>query len=311
MRVLIAEYNANARLTLTRLLEQWGYEVTATKDTAEAWQVLRRPDAPRLAILDWVMPEMDGAEVCRRVRALEHRRPPYVILLTARGDSGSVVEGLDAGADEYLSKPYDAEELRARLAVGRRLVHATDQLLEAQQALRVQARTDALTGLLNRRAVFEALTREVARACSAGAGLGLGSLDIDHFKRVNDTLGHAAGDEVLCEVVRRTVAVLRPHDVFGRVGGEEFLLVVPGVGAAELAEVLERVRLAVAAGPVVALGRALAVTVSLGGALFAGETVDALIARTDGALYAAKAQGRDRVVLSSGDPGAVASEPAV
>ena len=165
------------------------------------------------------------------------------------------MEGLDAGADEYLSKPYGADELRARLGVGRRLLHATDQLLEADEAPRVQARTDALAGVPNRRAVLEALTRE------AGCAL----------------------DEVPKEVVRRAASVLRPHDVLGRFGGEEFLLVVPGVGAAELAEVLERVRLAVAATPVVALGRALAVTVSLGGALLGGETADAVIARTDGA----------------------------
>ena len=298
MRILVAEYNATARLALARMLAQWGHEVVATKDTAEAWQVMRSAEAPRLAVLDWTMPEMDGAKICRRVRALPTARPPYILLLTARTGKDAVVQGLRAGADDYLSKPYDAEELRARLDVGLRLVGLTDALLDAQESLRVQARTDPLTGVLNRGAVMGELEALCRRAESGGHGLGVGLLDIDHFKRVNDTCGHAAGDEVLREVVRRALTALRPCDVFGRFGGEEFLIVVPDVWEPQLVGALDGVRRSVAAAPVRVDGGDLSVTASLGGALYGRESVDQFVARADAALYAAKEGGRDRVELS-------------
>jgi len=181
MRVLIAEDDVTSRLLLTRVLESWGYEVTATKDGAEALQALQAEDAPRLAILDWMMPGMDGVDVCRRVRSRETLQPPYIILLTALGDKKSVVAGLEAGADDYVGKPYDPDEMRARLEVGRRLVELNDDLLEAQQALQILACTDALTGVLNRGAIVKELEREAERSAREGVPLGLGMLDIDHL----------------------------------------------------------------------------------------------------------------------------------
>jgi two-component system cell cycle response regulator len=309
VRILIAEDDATSRLLLMRVLESWGYEVETTRDGAEAWRILRDPEGPRLAILDWMMPEMDGIEVCSRVRALETMQPPYVILLTALGDKDSVVAGLQAGADDYLSKPYDAAELHARVEVGRRLVELNEQLLEAQRKAEEQARTDALTGILNRGAILAALEQEIARADREGTSLGLGMLDIDHFKQVNDTCGHAAGDEVLREVVRRIETVLRPYDTLGRFGGEEFLLIVPGVDEAELSAVAERVRRVVAAGPVHAAGQRFEITVSVGATLRRQESPDGLIARADSWMYAAKDDGRDRVVMADGaDDGADAGE---
>ncbi len=291
MRVLIAEDDLTSRLLLKKVLEKWGYDVIVTTNGAEAWELLQSDDAPRLAILDWMMPEMDGVEVCRRVRTRETVRPLYLILLTALGDKDSVVTGLEAGADDYVGKPYHQAELHARVNVGRRLV-------EAQLALEVQARTDALTGLLNRGAIMRCLDGELERAGREGGGLGVGMLDIDHFKRVNDAHGHAAGDAVLRELSRRMESVLRPYDSLGRFGGEEFLIVVPGAGPTELSEVLERLRAVTAAAPFAAGGHDLVVTVSLGGAICAGESADALIARADRALYAAKEQGRDRVEVA-------------
>jgi two-component system cell cycle response regulator len=303
VKILIAEDDVTSRLLLRRVLESWGYEVMVAKDGAEAWQALQAGDAPRLAILDWMMPEMDGLEVCRRARALTTLQPPYIILLTAMGDKESVVVGLKAGADDYVGKPYDPAELRARLGVGRRLVELNDELIESQHALEVQARTDALTGILNRGAIFKELEQEMERAAREGVHLGLGVLDIDHFKRVNDTCGHAAGDAVLCEVVRRAQGALRPYDSFGRFGGEEFLVIVPGAGESELREVLERIRSAVGSTAIAVGQHRMAVTVSLGGATCVGESGDGFIARADGALYAAKEEGRDRVVLAKGGGG--------
>jgi diguanylate cyclase (GGDEF)-like protein len=298
VKILIAEDDVTSRLLLKRVLENWGYEVTATKDGAEALRALQAEDAPRLAILDWMMPGMDGVDVCRRVRARETLQPTYIILLTALGDKESVVTGLNAGADDYVGKPYDPDELHARLEVGRRLVELNDELLEAQHALQILARTDALTGVLNRGAVVEELEREAERAAREGSSLGLGMLDVDHFKLVNDTYGHAAGDAVLCEVVRRVLGVMRPYDSFGRFGGEEFLVLVPGCGEGGLKTVLERIRNVIGSAPFLVDGHDLVVTVSLGGAVRGRESADGLIACADDALYTAKEQGRDRVVVA-------------
>ena len=305
MRVLIAEDDVTSRLLLKRVLEGWGYEVIATTDGAEAWEALQAEDGPRLAILDGMMPQMDGVDVCRRLRAQETLQPPYLILLTALGDKESVVTGLDAGADDFVRKPYDPDELRARLAVGRRLVELNDELLGAQHALEILARTDALTGVLNRGAIVGELEQEAARAAREGSLLGLGMLDIDRFKFVNDTHGHAAGDAVLCEIVQRVLGVMRPYDAFGRVGGEEFLVIVPGCGEKELRDVLERIRRAISRTPIVAAGHEVAVTMSLGGAVRRRGSADRLIARADDALYTAKGAGPGPGRLGGGDGGGV------
>ena len=300
MRILIAEDDATSRILLTRVLTNWGYEVTATKDGTEAWEALQAEDAPRLAIQDWMMPGMDGVDVCRLVRARETLQPPYIILLTALGDKDSVVTGLEAGANDYVGKPFDAAELHARLEVGRRLVELNDELIETQHALEILARTDSLTGIPNRGAIVKELEKEIERAAREDTRLGLGMLDIDHFKRVNDTYGHSAGDAVLRAVVQRVLSVMRPYDTFGRFGGEEFLVLVPGAAEGELRDVLERIRHAIGSAPIVVDGHELIVTASIGGATRDNESADGLIARSDDALYAAKEQGRDRVSMAAG-----------
>ncbi|HZL63824.1 MAG TPA: diguanylate cyclase [Thermoleophilia bacterium] len=298
MRILIAEDDSTSRLLLTRVLEGWGYEVAVTSDGAAAWDALQAEGAPRLAILDWMMPGMDGVEVCRRVRARETLQPPYMILLTALGDKDSVVKGLESGADDYVGKPYDPDELRARLEVGRRMIELNDELLEAQHALEILASTDTLTGVLNRGAIVDELERVQDWAAREKSPFGLGMMDIDHFKLVNDTLGHAAGDVVLREVVRRALGVLRPYDTFGRFGGEEFLVLVPGAGGGKLSEVLERIRRAIGSTPIVVDGHEITVTVSIGGAVHDTGSADHLIARADDAMYAAKGRGRDRILVA-------------
>ena len=302
MRVLIAEDDLTSRILLRKVLEKWGYEVVVTEDGAAAWDVLRGADPPRIAVLDWMMPEMDGVEVCRRARSLETRQPAYIILLTALGEKENLVTGFEAGADDYVGKPYDPAELHARLEVGRRLVELNDELVEAQLRLEVQASTDALTGLANRRCILERLEDEVRRAAREGGTLGVGMVDVDLFKHVNDSYGHTVGDEVLWEVARRMQRALRPYDRVGRVGGEEFLVLAPGVTAPELEQLLERLRAAVGSVPFTPQGHEFPVTVSAGGAVSCGEPGEALVARADAALYEAKARGRDRVVLAGAPP---------
>lgn len=298
MRVLIAEDDGTSRKLLGHVLQSWGYEVLSVVDGKQAWEHLRHESPPPMAILDWMMPELDGLEVCRLVRTLVTASPPYIILLTARSGKEDIVAGLDAGANDFLTKPFDREELRARVEVGQRFVELNRELLESRERLKLQALTDALTGVMNRRAILQTLEQEIARADRDGEVVAVGMMDIDLFKGVNDTLGHAAGDEVLREVVRRSADSLRSYDFLGRFGGEEFLLILPGAGLEDIRPILERVRTAVGASPVPVGTRRVGVTVSIGGAVRTGESVDDLIRSADAALYAAKAGGRNRVMVS-------------
>lgn len=201
MRILVADDDPASRLLLERLLAKWGYEVVAVPDGQAAWDILSAPRAPELAVLDWMMPGLDGVEVCRRLRGLDLRNPPYVILLTSREEKEDLVTGLEAGASDYVQKPFDPLELRARLLVGRRFAELNTKLLEAQAELERQALTDSLTQVMNRRAVLVRLEEELSRTRRQGVPLSIAVLDIDHFKAINDTYGHAAGDEVLRAVV--------------------------------------------------------------------------------------------------------------
>ena len=194
------------------------------------------------------MPGMDGVEVCARVRAQDSMQPPYLILLTARDDKESVVAGLDAGADDYLSKPYDPAELRARLEVGQRIIDLNDRLLEAQRVGRAGAHRRAHRHP-NRGALYQALEQEIERAASRAVRAGVGMLDIDHFKRVNDGAVTRPATRCCARSWSAAASVLRPYDTLGRVGGEEFVLIAPGVDGAGAGRGVERVRRAVAAAP--------------------------------------------------------------
>ena len=179
------------------MVAKWGYDPLVTADGGEAWNALQQPDHPRLVLLDWNMPVLDGLDVCRRLRALASPDPPYVILLTGRTEKGTSFDGLDAGANDYVAKPYNHDELQARLQVGRRTLALQAHLLAVQEQLAALAARDPLTGILNRRTILERLAEELARATRQGGGLTVGMFDVDHFKWINDTYGHQAGDDVL------------------------------------------------------------------------------------------------------------------
>ena len=303
MRILIADDDVTSRLVLTGVLTKHGHDVVATVDGAEAWEAMRRPDAPRLAILDWMMPGLTGVEVCRRVRALGSDEPPYLIILTSRDQKPDIVAGLESGADDYLSKPFDPGELRARVDVGRRLLELQANLREARDALAHAATHDPLTGALNRLAFAEALSRELSREQRHGHGLALGICDVDMFKKVNDTYGHQVGDEVLCGLVRLLTGGLRGHDLLGRHGGDEFVVLATHVAGAHAGTLHERMRAAVADTPIPTTVGDLFVTISFGVSRWKeGETADDLLAAADTALYRAKNAGRDRVCLADDEP---------
>lgn len=298
MRALVADDDTASRLLLQRMLTKWGYDVVTASEGEEAWSVLTGDSPPDLAVLDWMMPGLDGVEVCRRVRALDLSNPPYLILLTSRGDKQDIATGLESGASDYVQKPFDHDELRARLLVGRRFAELNSKLLETQRELQRQALTDPLTHIMNRRAILGRLTEEMARAPRQGLPLSIGVMDIDHFKMVNDQHGHAGGDNVLKTVVERALRALRAYDALGRIGGEEFLIVMPGVGSRDAAIVLERIRHIIRQSPIEMPGTEITVTVSIGGAVNAGESADELLHLADEALYRAKGEGRDRVVMA-------------
>jgi len=277
------------------MVRKWGYDVISVSDGTQAWEVLGGRDAPRLAILDWMMPGLTGPEVCEKVRSKGGESYTYILLLTGRTQKEDVIEGMDAGADDYVVKPFDQQELRVRLRAGRRIVELQDELLSAREALRQQATHDALTGLKNRAYIRQVLAERMEAARQSGTPVGVIMLDLDRFKLVNDTYGHAVGDAVLIAAAQRIQSVLADSDVVGRDGGEEFLL-VSSRPPLDLAALAETVRQAIAAEPVLVGELALPLTASLGYArLCPRADADILLRAADEALYRAKHNGRNRI----------------
>ncbi len=282
---------------------RWGYEVVTACDGEEAWEVLRAGNGPELAILDWIMPGMDGIDVCRKVR--EHLGEPYryIMLLTSKTQKADIIHGMGAGADDYISKPFDPQELRMRLNAGRRIIELQAQLLATRESLRYMVSHDSLTGLFSRVEILEQLRRELDRAGRDRSPLGVIIADVDHFKVINDTYGHLTGDVVLIEIARRLRRAVRRYDMIGRYGGEEFLILMPGCDADDAVSNAERVRASVMCEPVVLPEGEVRVTISAGvvcGSLDDAADVNGLIRVADAALYRAKATGRNQVVMGSG-----------
>ena len=302
MRILIADDDPTTLLLLEIALKEWGYEVVAVRDGSAAWDILRSADSPPLALLDWMMPALSGIELCRKVRQESEAPFVYLVLLTGKVNTQDIVQGMESGADDYLSKPFEEQELKVRLRAGQRIV-------ELHDALRIHATRDALTGTWNRRTILEILGREGARAAREGTPVGVIVADLDHFKQINDTLGHSGGDDVLLETSRRMSSVLRPYDAIGRYGGEEFLIVLPACDQATTVEVAERMRHVVKEAAVATSTGKVSITVSLGAAIGEGASIDVdeLIKVADVALYRAKRSGRDRVEMATSAPSCVLS----
>ncbi len=298
MEVLIADDDPVSLHLLKAKLLKWQYKVITVTDGLEAWRVLQSDSPPRLAILDWMMPGLEGLEVCQNVRT--HRITPYIyiLLLTSRGETSDLVAGLEAGADDYLTKPFNVEELEVRLRAGRRILTLQEELLAAHESLRIQATHDPLTGMLNRGAILDHLERELARARREGGQLSLILVDLDNFKTINDTHGHLAGDAVLVEATRRMRTCIRPYDLLGRYGGEEFLIVLPGSDSSIALSQAARIREAVGDQAYRLSSLECTVTCSQGVTTWAGsshEDMESLLRAADGGMYLAKYSGRNRV----------------
>ena len=296
--ILLAEDSAVIQTVLRGMLKGWGYEVVLAANGHDAWEALQGESAPRLAIIDWMMPGMQGPELCRRLRATAREPYTYVLLLTSRSDSADIVEGLDAGADDYLTKPFNAQELRARVRAGSRIVDLQRQLLSTREALRERATLDHLTGLLNRECILEALEEELVRTDREGQPLSILLADVDRFRQINDSFGHLAGDTVLREFGGRMRLAAPPSTPIGRYSGEEFLVVFPGVGKLEAETVGARIREAIVSEPFHAGAASFPVTCSVAAA---GRDLPntahsaAILRAADDRMLAAKAESRERV----------------
>lgn len=311
-RILIAEDDPVSCKVLETFLVKWGYEVVVARDGAEALEVLERHGAPRLAVLDWMMPGLEGIQVCQRLRAIKDRPYIYLILLTARAQKEDLLLGLESGADDYLTKPFDAQELRARLHVGGRVLELQDNLINAREELLFRATHDALTRIANRGVILDAFNRESSRQLREGGTFGIALLDIDHFKFVNDMHGHLCGDQVLKEAARRISSSLRPYDTVGRYGGEEFLIVAPATAAPGALAIAERIRKGLESAAFATEAGELRITASLGVAVSIGTnplSPEALLRLADGALYRAKELGRNRCELAASPETAPAGLP--
>lgn len=298
MKVLIAEDDPVSRRLLEAFLHEWGYDVLVTGNGSEAWEVLQNPEAPNLVISDWMMPHMDGLTLCRKIRQMRRSGYIYLIILTTKGGKRDVIEGLEAGADDFIIKPFDQDELKYRVKIGERIIKLEQRILQL-------ARTDHLTGVLNRRAFMERMEQEVQRSLRENTPFALIMADIDYFKRINDRYGHQAGDLVLQKFADRLTESSRPYDVVARYGGEEFVICLLGADGFQAESFTERIRQKVEEMKIILPGysQAIHITASFGTASLSLESDDSLgliIKRADDALYRAKAEGRN-CVCSAGE----------
>jgi two-component system, cell cycle response regulator len=298
--VLIAEDDAVSRRLLEQAVQSWGYGTICVTDGATALAKLSAVNGPRMAILDWEMPGLSGPQVCRILRARTSSPYVFLILLTARTAREHLVTGLASGADDYVLKPFDPMELQLRVRTGQRIVELQHELLAARQELERRANHDALTGAANRGAVLSKVESEAARSARQGSFYCLILFDLDFFKRINDSYGHRAGDIVLKEAVRRAQLELRPYDVLGRYGGEEFMVLLPGCELLAGTVVAERLRTSLASSPFEVDKHRLDVTASFGIVCSSQphSSLEMLVDAADSALYRAKANGRNRIELA-------------
>lgn len=309
MKVLIADDDPVSRHMLERLLERWGYEVMVAQDGEEAARILASPDSPKLAVLDWIMPGLDGIQLCRRIRRGKSEPYTYILMCTVKNKQQDIVAGLEAGADDYVTKPYDPTELRLRLRTGKRILYLQDQLINAREAMREQATRDPLTGLWNRASILDILSQELSRSQRHAACFSVVLIDLDNFKEINDAYGHRVGDQVLRQISQAMRASKRSYDSIGRYGGEEFLVVLPDCDEVNAVNQAERLRTTVEALTVETPAKLIRTTASFGVAAFDTQTCPdsiELIEAADEALYRAKRLGRNRVEV-----GAVGITPTV
>lgn len=296
MKILIAEDSKYYQRLLQDTLKSWDYTVILADNGIKAIEILKKDDGPKLAIIDWMMPHMNGLEVCKKVRETLNKSYIYLIILTANSSKEDVIKGLEAGADDYVTKPFNDMELKFRLKNGERIVDLENRIMQL-------ALTDPLTGLLNRRAFVDRLISEIEKNNRLGGTLSLIMVDLDDFKKVNDKYGHLVGDEVLKHVATCFSSYLRKYDFIGRYGGEEFVICLPGADAYSAELIAERLRIGMKKVTIEQEEETLKLQVTASfGICETSEAVNDLYTLTreaDKALYLAKANGKDQVIISN------------
>jgi diguanylate cyclase (GGDEF)-like protein len=321
MKILIADDDPVSRLLMQRTLQKFGYEVVLAADGRTAAEILSPDDGPRLALIDWMMPELNGPDLCREVRSSQRGGSyVYILLLTSKQEIEDIVMGLDAGADDYITKPCNPAELRARLHTGRRILMLEETLVQAREEMRFKATHDALTTLWNRASILSLVSNELLRSARDAKPTSLLLCDVDHFKLVNDNHGHQIGDIVLEEVANRLVSSVRAYDAVGRYGGEEFLILLSDCDRDSAMARAENIRAAMAAVPIQAGDSKLSVSISIGATTCeeweAAIPLERILAMADAALYSAKGAGRNCTVMAAPvaavyyDGGQISTSPA-
>jgi two-component system cell cycle response regulator len=304
MKILVAEDDLISCRILQKNLGNWGYEVVLAKSGEEAWEALKDEDL-RMAILDWMMPGMKGVEICKKLRHRKRSRYTYIILLSAKDRKQDIIAGLSSGADDYMTKPVNFLELKARLQTGKRIVDLEDKLLLIQSQLKDVASRDSLTKLWNRAEITKFLQEELDRGRRESKPVGVIMADVDYFKKINDVLGHDIGDVALLQIVSRITRKVRTSDKVGRYGGDEIIIILPNCAQTEMKKVAERLRFSVARRGIKTELETIPLTISLGCACSDNTpqpTAEKLIKASDKALLDAKNQGRNCVVVENLSP---------
>lgn len=295
MDILIVDDDPITRLALCAAVEDWGFTPVVATCGEEALNILSNENPPHLLIIDWSMPGISGPELCTALRSRDDGQFFYILMLTGKEGNDAVIEAMESGADDFLSKPFDHRVLKVRLAAGSRIVRL-------EQTLNQLASRDSLTQCWNRRMIDELLDAAIAEAKRKQSALSIMVLDIDHFKQVNDTYGHAVGDIALKHMVNILNNNLREYDQVGRYGGEEFVVILPATDKDSAWGVAERIRSSLQYHPAQIDSQLdISMTVSIGLAQFEHRGHDSrqqLFERADKALYDAKQSGRNRVAYS-------------
>lgn len=299
MEVLVVEDDQFYQTTFREILSFHGFTPVTAYDGYEALNILSQEQAPQLMILDWNLPHLNGLDVCKCLRLKMLNDSIYIVIVTAEDHNSKIVQGLENGANDYIRKPFNQSELLARLEVGRRTIDIQEELKSQIRTLTEENRYDYLTKVLNRKSTMTSLHQELSRCERKGSILHIAVCDIDHFKRVNDTHGHFVGDEVLVSFADLVKSTLRPYDIFGRIGGEEFIIgaIIPEDSAFAF---FERMRKTVALTALSTSRGRCHITMSMGiTQCHTTKELDKALLRADEALYEAKNNGRNTVSLAT------------
>lgn len=304
MDVLVADDERISRVVIERTLKEEGYNVRSCKNGLEAYNLIKE-NIFRIAVIDWVMPEMDGITLCKKIRKLKSQRYIYVIIITSKSKKQDIVKALDAGADDYISKPFNRDEFLSRIKVGVRLIETHDKLIKSQRELIKLVREDSLTTLLNRRAFLDESLNDIERAVREQSNVSAIIIDLDNFKSINEKYTNQTGDKLLYEIARRLKNSCRPYDKLGRYAGEEFIVLLPNTEIDQASKIAKRIRSAIKDKPFLMDGSQIQLTACLGVSMLMPKSkmkdsqLDELIKKTEVALNRAKQQGSNKIAVYS------------